>query len=304
MESLALNKQRRLSSRRVSATTEDLSLESISRAQHNSTYDSNDSVPNPLVNTDETRNVHEVRINLRKRPAKENENTSFMLATCNSALLHGIFQDIAKASGETHDTMEQTRFDNTQSVKRSRVTISRSISRCTKSFKCLNQVLHNNAEAPSSVNQPWSEIPHSQQKPFSYRQHFVSGSSTNQTSNVITNTTDVGKLAFPHLPATVSNPSCSDLGTRLTQKPGQPLPATETNDESAKESYGWFVSMEDEEDIEGDIIPQNVETLHSANSSSDLAFTAVTAPKRVNYDAEIEWAKAADTVDDVLGCFF
>jgi hypothetical protein len=36
-----------------------------------------------------------------------------------------------------------------------------------------------------------------------------------------------------------------------------------------------------------------------------LTFSAVTAPKRSSYlDAEDEWAKAADTVDDVLGGFF
>jgi hypothetical protein len=42
----------------------------------------------------------------------------------------------------------------------------------------------------------------------------------------------------------------------------------------------------------------------STASTDDLAFKAPTAPKATNYDAELEWAKAADTVDDVLGDFF
>ena len=43
----------------------------------------------------------------------------------------------------------------------------------------------------------------------------------------------------------------------------------------------------------------------SAPSLSNLTFSAVTAPKRSSdLDAEDEWAKASDTVDDVLGDFF
>ena len=42
----------------------------------------------------------------------------------------------------------------------------------------------------------------------------------------------------------------------------------------------------------------------AASSSTTLAFSAATAPNAVSHDAEVEWAKAADTVDDVLGDFF
>ena len=56
------------------------------------------------------------------------------------------------------------------------------------------------------------------------------------------------------------------------------------------------------------------QTLNNAEPTADpyaaacgvqgLAFQAHTAPKASNHDAEVEWAKAADTVDDVLGDFF
>lgn len=54
-----------------------------------------------------------------------------------------------------------------------------------------------------------------------------------------------------------------------------------------KSSYGWFVELEEDD------------------RNEELAFTAVTAPKKnVDLDNEVDWACAADTVDDVLGDFF
>ena len=49
----------------------------------------------------------------------------------------------------------------------------------------------------------------------------------------------------------------------------------------------------------------NMDAAHkNGGSSNDLAFLAPTAPLACNHDEEVEWAKAADTVDDVLGDFF
>lgn len=62
-------------------------------------------------------------------------------------------------------------------------------------------------------------------------------------------------------------------------------PAT---DNPEKSPYGWFVELEDED-----------------NGNEELAFTAITAPKKnVDLDNKVDWACAADTVDDVLGDFF
>ncbi len=47
-----------------------------------------------------------------------------------------------------------------------------------------------------------------------------------------------------------------------------------------------------------------VDPYKTTSNTTSFAFIAPTAPKGVNHDAEVEWAKAADTVDDVLGDFF
>jgi len=65
--------------------------------------------------------------------------------------------------------------------------------------------------------------------------------------------------------------------------------AVQSVDNNDKSSYGWFVELEDDDD----------------HDNEDLAFTAVTAPKKnTELDKEVDWACAADTVDDVLGDFF
>ena len=101
---------------------------------------------------------------------------------------------------------------------------------------------------------------------------------------------------FPFLPNTVSNSSCasslirsiSDLQTSVTE-----------NSAEKSVAYGWFVEMDDDEDNNR----VNCDTFKTSKSIA-LAFCAPTAPKGSNYDDELEWAKAADTVDDVLGDFF
>jgi len=75
------------------------------------------------------------------------------------------------------------------------------------------------------------------------------------------------------------------------------LSTSETTPSTVKESYGWFVEMDDGENHQEDVDPYS-------STNANLAFSAPTAPKRSNLDEELEWAKAADTVDDVLGDFF
>lgn len=65
--------------------------------------------------------------------------------------------------------------------------------------------------------------------------------------------------------------------------------AVQSLSHSDKSSYGWFVELDDDDE----------------NDNEELAFTAVTAPKKnTTLDNEVDWACAADTVDDVLGDFF
>ena len=68
-----------------------------------------------------------------------------------------------------------------------------------------------------------------------------------------------------------------------------------------KDCYGWFVET-DPDELNGEERP----TTADVHKKSDLSFSAITAPKKdVQHDVEAEWAKAADTIDDVIGdCVF
>jgi hypothetical protein len=114
---------------------------------------------------------------------------------------------------------------------------------------------------------------------------------------------DIIDMAFPHLPATISDSSCKQQD--LTQTSDQQVSDSYETSTPSKESYGWFVELDDGDDDEHITEVGVFDPYTKTNSSVDLAFTAPTAPKRVsNLDAEVEWAQAADTIDDVLGDFF
>lgn len=102
-------------------------------------------------------------------------------------------------------------------------------------------------------------------------------------------------VAFPNLPATVSDSSCSAGLTRGSQIKHGSSPEKQ---QQHKESFGWFVDLDDHQTNEG-----RPASSYSA-TCCDLAFQAPTAPHATHNDAEVQWAKAADTVDDVLGDFF
>lgn len=120
-------------------------------------------------------------------------------------------------------------------------------------------------------------------------------------------------IVFPCLPHTVSESSCSS--NNLTQTAVQAAQVLETpskphiegKKQKKKDSYGWFVDMDLESD--GDradaITAAQAKCRSGSDDNDDLSFRAFTAPKKTTeLDQEVEWAKAADTVDDVLGDFF
>lgn len=236
------------------------------------------------------------RFNLKKRTAcSDPERVS--LTTVSSALLSGLFADAANANTQDPCRVsvvdEDPRSDADNSVKKSRLSPTRSIARCGKSFKILDEAL---GMTPSKTQNSLTEL--SRKDSLNYQLHCVSNlSSPNPYRDAVqikdgTNTTEI---IFPRLPATVSNSSC---GT-LTRSVSQLQNSFEEN--SQKETYGWFVEM-DEYDDKPDPYDTTSTVFHS--KSGKLAFMAATAPKAENHDAEVEWAKAADTVDDVLGDFF
>jgi hypothetical protein len=128
----------------------------------------------------------------------------------------------------------------------------------------------------------------SQHDSLAFQLDCVAGTDSDATS-----TDSAPVIAFPNLPATVSDSSCTAGLTRsnLIRQASSP-------EKQTKESFGWFVDLDDHETVE-----TRLELLGSV-SCEDLGFQASTAPKRDSNEAEVQWAKAADTVDDVLGDFF
>lgn len=260
--------------------------QSAADALHTRARDSATFVPNPLK--DRIPSSVGVGFNLRKRTFNDSnmDDSDAPMASCNSAFLSGLFADIAKAN-VTHE-VEQSPCSSP--VKRSRLTMTKSISRCAKSFANLATI--QGTESKSFRVPPSTNAPVSRTDSLSYQLHCVSSSSSNESE-------DIGKIAFPHLPATVSDSSCTHLANLTRRNSGLLRQETEIINNSG-ESYGWFVNM-DEDDETVATVPTHAD---SSNSLCDLAFSAATAPKRCHHEAEVEWAKAADTVDDVLGDFF
>lgn len=243
----------------------------------------------------ETSDVSIPQINLRKRSAtiadpKEPEQRK--LATVNSAFLSGLFADVAEVQKSSvlapPQELSDLRLENTRSLKKTRVSKSKSLTRCERSSKILKEDynLISTPSSPTGITEPI--LPHStlQGKDSLHMQLNCVSSEGERSAS--------GSPIFPHLPATVSNTSCS---TSLSRN-NSDLQSSVTEQKTA-ESYGWFVEMDDG-------APDRNANSYAATTTPtvSLAFSALSAPKATNQDAEVEWAKAADTVDDVLGDFF
>jgi len=80
-------------------------------------------------------------------------------------------------------------------------------------------------------------------------------------------------------------------------------PAEADGSSSGKgDSFGWFLDLDTPTDASEEHITDAYADGNGSSSSSSSSSLAFQAPVSVaNHDAEVEWAKAADTVDDVLG---
>jgi len=122
---------------------------------------------------------------------------------------------------------------------------------------------------------------------------------------------DVAAIAFPNLPSTVSDSSCESnnvAATGLTRERcqiqhGSAPENTASGNNSSKDSFGWFVDLDVNEE------PSPIS--RSANTDrivpdQNLAFQATTnsKPPTNHIQEEMEQAYAADTIDSVLGDFF
>lgn len=261
------------------------------------------------------------RFNLRKRPATC-ERPKVKLTSVNSAFLSGLFADVAKGQADTdtentnpQDITQESdpRVNQTLPNKKNRVSMTMAMSYAGKSMMNLQDALV--SPMPEALQAPMSpdsvdifdipfpsitktgapsQSPMERKDSLHYQLNCVSSYEASLDS-VAQTVSEATKIAFPHLPATVSASSCNTLTRNLSDL------QTFTTEKPQKDSYGWFVEME--EDHQAPTAPVK-DPYASTTKTAELTFTATTAPKATNHEAEVEWAKAADTVDDVLGDFF
>lgn len=259
-----------------------------------------------------------VRFSLKKRPIR-NSNNVVNISSYNSDFLTGLFADVAKVSVISDTPSKSKRsvgiissLDDNESgsmnvpapSKKSRTALRKTLSRVQASAMNLSSL--GSVVSPKGINE-FFRLPgdsqvndcleslthnHHHQESLQFQLNCVSESSETDSAPKHT-VEDAAKIAFPNLPATVSDSSCHAGLTRVNLVRQASIPENFT-----KESFGWFVDLDDNQSVQAD------PSLPYAVSSDSLAFQAPTAPKRVNDDAELEWAQAADTIDDVLGDFF
>jgi hypothetical protein len=131
--------------------------------------------------------------------------------------------------------------------------------------------------------------------------------------NNIVDTVLVQSVVFPTLPPTVSDSSCYSNNLTQTSVLAAQVPETTLKSKThiegvkhnQKDTYGWFVDMEQQEDSDRADVVSAAQERCRVGDKADLSFRAVVAlEKTAEVDQEVEWAQAADTVDDVLGDFF
>lgn len=188
--------------------------------------------------------------------------------------------------------------------------IRRTLSRCSKSFSSVNALIDG---LPSSclitppVSPPFrDEESLRREDSLKYQLNCVSESSEETSAN---RTSDIDQtLIFPNLPNSVSESSSSSRKTLFKRSREDSSLAvttgTDTNSNDDSNKYGWFVMTDtDEGNVSKAYAAENV---YKPSTVGDLAFTAPVGPKKFSEEdeAELAWATAADTVDDVLGDFF
>lgn len=268
-----------------------------------------------------------VRFTLRKR-AIRNVSDNVNISSYNSDFLSGLFSDVAKISvlsddqetGSKRNAADMTGEPVTHpSViapdtpnKKRRTIMNHGLSRSSFSIGNLSDLdsvqspvrcapsndgssseftekqlpLHLTIKEPVTSSKSLKDCKHHDS--LAFQLNCVSGDGTKSRS-----TNSTAKVAFPNLPATVSDSSCSTGLTRANLIKQKSSPGNQN-----KESFGWFVDLDDHHTVDTSAsLPYTV-------SNDSLAFKAPTAPRSNINDAEVQWAKAADTVDDVLGAFF
>lgn len=253
-----------------------------------------------------------VRFALKKRSMR-GKKPAVNLSSYNSDFLDDLFADVAKVSDPDEssskraaDTMSEDWAMACSPMKKSRVSLHKSMSRVLTSSRNLSVL----GTSPKGIEEFFCTSSDSQandclesnplNRPedlLQFQLNCVSDASEairdRTTTGSIPAVGSTAKLAFPNLPATVSDSSCNAGLTRVKLVRQASIP-----EKPNKEAFGWFVDLDD------NLLPEASSSLPYTVSSDSLAFHAPTAPKAVHDHDELEWAQAADTVDDVLGDFF
>jgi hypothetical protein len=243
------------------------------------------------------------RFNLKKRTIGGDEREDMHPPTVNSAFLSGLFaEDVTKVQENCSASPIQDsdpRLDFSKPSKKTKLTKTKAMTRCGKSFKILSEA-ETEAETTETMLKtptaiyidyflPSFDAPNSIERDdsFQYQLNCVTESSSTDVIGVSQAVT----LEFPLLTTNWPSDRVCLLACKVSEL------QMHEEDDAPKESYGWFVEIDNN-------VPSVTEHPYVSTSSRDLAFFAPTAPEAANYDAEVEWARAADTVDDVLGDFF
>ena len=253
-------------------------------------------------------------------------------AEINTDFLSGIFQDLADANGDSPGAESCTtqytvpnplsrttsvsfgdsfQNDCARASKKARISPSNSLSRCSKSFADLRdgQTANPSLHLPTNIARDHSS---------NCDIHSVSIDST--AANIVDQvfSDSISNIAFPCLPATVSASSCSSnnltqtsvQAAQVLETPSSNVEGNEHDDTHNKDAYGWFVDMDEKNVLDRfQAVAEASESCRAIASSDEakLAFASsdgnVKEPA-VELDSEVQWAKAADTVDDVLGEIF
>jgi hypothetical protein len=282
-----------------------------------------------------------VRFTLRKRSPRTHDREDLTLSSYNSAFLSGLFADVAKANVlselqlpttikplETAEVTQSLKFEDIRPAKRSRLTLSS----CLSSPPGMDlSVLSSGLQSPKGIDEidffqktekfrsnesfpavstfagrTFSPPPNDKllrQDSLAFQLSLLDGH--DEALIKVTASEEVALLAFPNLPATVSDSSCYTGLTRGNMALHVHLPETDnfstSSDQDKESSFGWFVDLDDQHQ---DTPSPDLKYFSHAVSSDDLAFHAPTAPKRCSDNSDIEWAQAADTVDSVLEDLF
>jgi len=282
---------------------------------------------NPLDN--ESEDIPEFQRRKRK-VSSDDVPSSDTFPNYSDNFLSAIFDDIAKAqeennsveSSQSNEKIYGKELDTPSALKKPRLSEVCNLTRTQKSFRNLKSALAQSSVTLSTEATQLSAISRSPSsvEPFITSEEDISEHTPSNQSIIIDHYTEAANIIdsvlnvdiiFPNIPATVSENSCSPTND-LTH---MSVPATNSSEEPTnnpsegkknivKDSYGWFVEMDNDETLRN-----RTDAIADASDKTritpdTLSFSAVTAPKRVVDDDELEWAKAADTVDDVLGCFF